>query len=98
MGQSFESMYESAPSYITWGALRLSGNNNSIQAKFLPYIAIRFTAEKAEKATLGAEQPRESTAAFAAPSGSTEQRLHQIESMMTEVIDCMGRLEAVVAA
>ena len=89
-------MYDTDPSYITWCSSRLSGYGNSNQAKFLAYIARRFTAEEAEEAGLGAERPGESAASSATPSMSTEQRLHKLESMMTAVIDRMGRLEAFV--
>jgi hypothetical protein len=96
MGQSFESVYDTDPSCITWCSSQLSGNGNSNQARFLAYIARRLTAEEAEEAGLGAERPGESAASSATPSMSTEQRLHKLESMMTEVIDRMGRLEAFV--
>ena len=59
MGQSFESVYDTDPSYITWCSSQLSGNGNSNQAKFLAYIARRFSAEEAEEAGLGAERPGE---------------------------------------
>ena len=95
-GLSFEYAYDTDPSYIAWCSSQLSGPGDSNKAKFLAYIARRVTAEEADEAGLGAERPGESAASSATPSMSTEQRLHKLESMMTAVIDRMGRLEAFV--
>ena len=95
-GLSFEYAYDTDPSYIAWRSSQLSGHCDFNQAKFLAYIARRVTAEEADEAGLGAERPGESAASSATPSMSTEQRLHKLESMMTAVIDRMGRLEAFV--
>ena len=83
MGQSFESVYDTDPSYITWRSSRPSGNGNSNQAMFLAYIACVCTADEAEEARLGAARPPESAASSATPSQSTEQRLHKLESTVT---------------
>ena len=82
-GQPFEYVYDTDPSYITWCSSRLSVHGDSNQAKFLAYIARRFTAEEAGEAGLGAERPGDSAVSSATPSMSTEQRLHKLESTMT---------------